>query len=313
MILIWGLAADTPLAAVRACLERRKSEFVFLDQQADGHAEINLTVDDNVRGTLISNDFALNLDDVSAVYLRPCDLQKVSVGEKADLSNPYLQRVIAFQEAMVCWTEMTGALVVNRPSAMASNNSKPFQSSLIKLAGMDVPETLITTDPKAVLEFQKSHGTIIYKSISGTRSIVSKFSSLHLDRLCDVSACPTQFQEYIDGIDYRIHVVGDAVFGAEITCDAADYRYAEMQGASVEIRPFNVPDRLADQCRELTASLGLYLAGIDFRCTRSGRWCCFEVNPSPGFTYYQNVTGQKISDSIADLLGAGSETNRKLF
>ena len=45
---------------------------------------------------------------------------------------------------------------------------------------------------------------------------------------------------------------------------------------------------------------------MDLRSTPDGAWYCFEVNPSPGFTYYQEETGQPIADAIARLLAAGA-------
>ena len=63
-----------------------------------------------------------------------------------------------------------------------------------------------------------------------------------------------------------------------------------------------LPGELAVRCRRLAASLGLDLAGIDLRCTPEGEWYCFEVNPSPGFTYYQDATGQPIAEAIAQYL-----------
>ena len=76
----------------------------------------------------------------------------------------------------------------------------------------------------------------------------------------------------------------------------------------VEVRPASVPPDLARRCRRLAHSLGLPLAGIDLRCTPDGRWYCFEVNPSPGFAYYERATGQPISQAIARLLaGDGSQ------
>jgi D-alanine-D-alanine ligase-like ATP-grasp enzyme len=48
--------------------------------------------------------------------------------------------------------------------------------------------------------------------------------------------------------------------------------------------------------------LGLLVAGIDMRCCADGRWVCFEVNPSPGFSFYEAATGQPIAAAIADLL-----------
>jgi D-alanine-D-alanine ligase-like ATP-grasp enzyme len=49
----------------------------------------------------------------------------------------------------------------------------------------------------------------------------------------------------------------------------------------------------------------LIVAGIDLRHTPAGKWYCFEVNPSPGFTYYQAATHQPIDEAIAQLLVAG--------
>jgi len=34
----------------------------------------------------------------------------------------------------------------------------------------------------------------------------------------------------------------------------------------------------------------------------NGAWYCLEVNPSPGFTYFEAVTGQPISTAVAELL-----------
>ena len=59
---------------------------------------------------------------------------------------------------------------------MASNNSKPYQALLIQALGFAVPETLVTTDPDAVLAFWQRHGTVVYKSNSGIRSIVSRLT-----------------------------------------------------------------------------------------------------------------------------------------
>jgi glutathione synthase/RimK-type ligase-like ATP-grasp enzyme len=53
---------------------------------------------------------------------------------------------------------------------------------------------------------------------------------------------------------------------------------------------------------ELAAALSLPVAGVDLRLRNDDAWFCFEVNPSPGFTYYQQRTGQPIGDAVARLL-----------
>jgi glutathione synthase/RimK-type ligase-like ATP-grasp enzyme len=97
-------------------------------------------------------------------------------------------------------------------------------------------------------------------------------------------------------------VVAEEVFACQVTSAADDYRYSSLQGARVEIRPFELSTELRDCCRSLAAALGLLVAGIDLRRTQQGKWYCFEVNPSPGFTYYEEATGQPIAQAIARLL-----------
>jgi hypothetical protein len=49
--------------------------------------------------------------------------------------------------------------------------------------------------------------------------------------------------------DYRVHVVGDAVFATEIVSDADDYRYAARQGEDAIIQTTSIPLFVADRCR----------------------------------------------------------------
>ena len=157
------------------------------------------------------------------------------------------RRSRAVDEALACWLELTPALVVNRLSAMGSNSSKPYQAALIAQAGFAVPDTLVTNDPDALRAFWQRHGSIIYKSCSGVRSIVSRLAADDADRLARLATCPTQFQEYVPGTDYRVHVIGDEIHGHAIDSDADDYRYAGRAG--VRLQPWRVPDELRPRVR----------------------------------------------------------------
>jgi glutathione synthase/RimK-type ligase-like ATP-grasp enzyme len=192
---------------------------------------------------------------------------------------------------------------------MASNGSKPYQATLIAAQGFHVPDTLITTDPQAAREFWEYHDEVIYKSVSGVRSIVTRMTTEHSARLPDVRWCPTQFQEFIAGEDYRVHVVGEEIYACRIISAATDYRYARTQGADLQIVPSQLPEDVARASRLLAHSLELVVAGVDLRRTPEGEWYCFEVNPSPGFTFYQESTKQPIDQAIARLLVAGESGN----
>src|SRR5439155_25023376 len=110
---------------------------------------------------------------------------------------------------------------------------------------------------------------------------------------------------------YRIHVVGDDVYACEITSQADDYRYAARSGPAAEVRPAIIPLGAAARCRSMTAALGLFIAGIDLRLTDDGHWYCFEVNPSPGFTYYEDATGQPLALSVARFLSSVHKRTKK--
>ncbi len=310
MILLWGLSGDGPLRAVSCALERQGLSTFFLDQHAILDTSLELFTGAEVSGTLRVRSSLLDLESITAAYLRPYDFRQLPAIQRAGSRSPAWQHALSIDEGMQAWAEVTPAFVVNRPSAMASNGSKPYQAALIRAAGLEIPETLVTTDAEAVMEFWARHQSLIYKSTSGIRSIVSKLTPEHCERLKDIASCPTQFQEYIKGTDYRVHVVGDEVFASEIVTAADDYRYAGQNGMDVEIRACELDSALRDKCRKLADSLSLPVAGIDLRRTPGGRWYCFEVNPSPGFTYYQQSTGQPIGDSIVSLM-ASAELPRR--
>jgi hypothetical protein len=301
MILLWGIRGDGPLASVYKEIERQRLPVFFLDQQAVLATRLELSIERGVKGLLQTHSRMVRLEEITSAYIRPYDARRV-IKQTGKNSSAALYHALGLEDALVSWCEVTDAFVVSRPSAMASNNSKPYQSMLIRALGMNVPETLVTTDVEAAIAFWEKHGSVIYKSVSGIRSIVSQLTNSHRSTLQDIAHCPTQFQEYIAGNDYRVHVVGTEIFACEICSGADDYRYAGQQGANLDIHLYTLPQEIAERCRMIATSLGLPVAGIDLRCTSAGEWYCFEVNPSPGFSFYEEATGQPISKAIVQLL-----------
>jgi glutathione synthase/RimK-type ligase-like ATP-grasp enzyme len=300
MILLWGVEEDGPLAAARAALGRRGAQLFFLDQRRASETEIELCTGADVEGEIRLGGERCDLAKVTGVYVRGDDSRLLATGAATD--ETLARHAQSLDETVAAFLDATLARVVNPFEAMATNGSKPYQLALIRAQGFSTPDTLIATEPAAVMEFLARHGELVYKSVSGVRSVVSRLSPDRLERLGDIRWCPTQFQEYVTGRDYRVHVVNDAIFACEIVSEADDYRYAARAGEEVELKATAIPPLLAERCRALAAALGLVVAGIDLRLTPSGEWFCFEVNPSPAFTYYESATGLPIADAIAALL-----------
>jgi RimK-like ATP-grasp domain len=303
-ILIWGIPQDPPTASVREVLEQIGCPVVFLDQRAVCDTAVELVVGAAVDGLLRAGSETINLASVKSAYLRPYDSRKMPIVASAGRNSEVWRHALEVEDILMSWCDLTPALVLNRPSDAAANSSKPYQASWIESFGFLIPDTLITTDPDVALKFWQQHGRVIYKSVSASRSTVSCLTPEHRQRFNSITSCPTQFQQYVPGTEYRVHVVGEEVFACAVISDADDYRVAN---AHVDMYPCGLPSDLADQCKTLARSMNLLLAGLDLRCTPDGDWYCFEVNPSPAFTFFQQVTGQPIAESVAQLLASGGE------
>ncbi len=312
MILLWGLPRDGPIADVYGALLRLGHRPEFLDQRAAIGASAELSVGPDLAASVRTDEGVLDLRSVTAAYLRPYDPRELPAVRRAGPGSETWDRAVLVEDFLASWAELTEAVVVNRPSAMAPNCSKPFQAIQLRNLGFCVPDTIITTDPDVVTEFREKHRQIVYKSISGVRSIVSELTDKQMSRLDEVCWCPTQFQELVPGTDYRVHVVGDEIFATEIESEAVDYRYASRQGYGLTIRAATIADEVAQRCAAASREMGLAVSGVDLRRTADGRWYCFEINPSPAFTFYQNATGQRIDEAVAQLLIRGCALPREM-
>jgi len=302
LTLLWGLPDEEPLAAVACALAEIGGSYFVLDQRRVLETEVTVEAADGLHGTLRTSDRQITLDSVRSYYVRPYDTRRVPDVMRAGIGSSPWQHALAVEDALLAWLEMTSARVVNRPSTMLPNGSKPYQLEDIQRFGFRVPETLVTTNPEEAEYFWRMRCEVIYKSISGVRSRVARMTHEHKERLADICNCPTQFQAYVPGTDFRVHVIGDDLFACEIQSGADDYRYAASQSRPPTIFATILPLEVRDRCVRMTSTMNLLVAGIDLRRTPEGEWYCFEVNPSPAFTYYESQTGQPIAAAIARLL-----------
>ena len=303
MILLGGIPSESPIAFLAEALDQRGAEYRVFNQRKSAECAIDLGVGPKgVEGELRMNGERFKLGDFAGVYVRFMDDRLLPELDGEPDNSPLRRRTRALHDALYRWFEVADGRVVNRSDPQGSNGSKPYQAQLIARYGLRVPETLITNDPEAVLAFRAEHGVIIYKSISGVRSIVKQFDDEDVARLQDIRWCPVQFQALVPGTDVRVHVINQDVHATEIISDATDYRYARRTGGSTALRATRLHDDLAERCIVLTAGLGLAFAGIDLRLGPDGEATCFEVNPSPGYSYYEANTGQPIAASVARYL-----------
>lgn len=300
MILLCGIPSESPLAMVASELTALALDFRIFNQRKVAECRLEWEiVDGRIAGTLSLGAERFAVGEIAAFYLRLMDDRILPELRGEPEGSPARRHARAFHDAFFRWTELAPGRVVNRAEPQGSNSSKPYQAQLIARYGFSVPETLITNDPDLVCEFYRKHGKVIYKSISGARSIVQLMRDEDLLRLDQIRWCPVQFQAFVPGTNIRVHTIGGEAFATEIVSDITDYRYARTQGGSAELRGIELPDRVAERCTMLADGLGLAFAGIDLKLTPDGEVYCFEVNPCPAFSYFEANTGQPIARAVA--------------
>lgn len=289
MILVWGAQTDTPVARVMEALEVRGADSEHIPDNALTDLRYDIVFgSSSPSGWIELAGRRIRVDELRGMYLRPSE-PAAGAAQKAAM-------------VLLALAASLPSVVVNRPAAGRSNASKPYQVCLIAQAGLQVPDTLVTTDPIAAKTFLGKHGRLVYKSISGIRSIVATLNGSDEARLDDVRTGPVQLQSYVAGLDVRVHIVGEHWFACSVKSTADDYRYAGATGSTVELSAFELPEHVGTQLVALVRSMNLLVAGVDLRRTTNGSWVCFEVNPSPGFPWYEEATGHEIAEAIANLL-----------
>ena len=304
MILFAGIPSEGPLALAIAAAEALDLPHIVFNQRHAAHCALHMDWGDGgLTGAIALGGSGIDLGTITGIYARMNDVGGLPEHRPRGRTPPDPAALLRAQAMCGLFDELLevfSGTVVNRPSAMGSNMSKPGQAQMITAHGLLTPPTLITNDPDAVRDFYAEHGRIIYKSISAVRSIVQEW--LPEKDLAGVANLPTQFQAMVPGVNIRTHVIGNEVFASAIESDAIDYRYGESQGHDTVMTATELPPEIAASSVALTRSLGLTMSGIDLKRTPDGAWYCFEVNPSPAYSFFETMAGQPISSALARCL-----------
>lgn len=303
-VLLCGIQSEGPVVRVREELEKINAEVIMFNQRHYDQIELDFQIaNGHITGNIIVEGTSHKLEEISGVYMRLMDDRFIPEIRKEVTDSPKRLYCRTLHDVLIRWSEVAPIRVVNRIQSMASNASKPYQSQLVAQHGFEIPDTLITNDPAIVRKFAEKHGKIIYKSMSGMRSIVQTLEEKDMGKLQYIRWCPVQFQKFVDGTNVRVHSIGNQVFATSLSTDATDYRYAHRQGfTNPDMKEITLSSELSQKCVNLSKTLGLDFAGIDLKITGDGKVYCFEVNPSPAFNYYEAGTGQPIAAAVAKYL-----------
>ncbi len=298
MIIVLG-QMDSHVERVLSALKARGAEAMAIDTR---DFPLSLAMAFNAERPVVGNLYCrrtqrnIPLSSITAVYWECFTGINVPDGFGADHEFAYHELEVAIRTLFMnldChW--------VNPPAAVHHHQYKVNQLKLVSDLDVQIPETLVTNSPEALLRFlERCVGEVIAKPLIGL-GLIHKIATedLQPDGLMRLSNLPVLFQEYIPGVDIRVHVVGDQLFASEIHSDTINYKTDQ----ATRLVPITLPDVIAEKTRAIAACLNLELAGIDWRRTPEGDYVFFEANPSPKFLIFEDQCQQPITAALVDLL-----------
>ncbi len=260
---------------------------------------------DNMAFSMVNGE-RINLDDVGAVWcrrLRPMQLHTELVDETSKL---------------FAWSESNEALLgvwyslncfwMNPPTADEIAQRKINQLRVARTLGLSIPETVVTNDPVIAMDFLREHGirNVIrkaFRNIPQAPRETSLVDEAHLDLIDSVKYAPVIFQRFVPAdLDLRVTIVEDDMFAASIRSDT-DHRVDYRLGlASATVKPYTLPDDVAEKLRLLMKTYNIAFGAIDLRVTPEGEHVFLEVNPAGEYLFISERTGQPIPQAIAACL-----------
>jgi hypothetical protein len=182
---------------------------------------------------------------------------------------------------------------------------KPRQLTIAAACGLHIPDTLITSDYTAAMEFIDLHrGGVIHKTMSAPRhqfAATQRWCESDRAALGNLVLAPVMFQEEITGhSDIRAAVVGDRILAARVESSPGCVDSRLFLDAPCE--PWTLPAPISAAVLRMMEALGLLFGVIDMKITHNNEYVFFEVNPQGQFLYVEMLTGLPITDALADLL-----------
>src|SRR5438046_6486882 len=129
MILLCGIPSESSMRRVREELTRQGAPHVMLNQREIEHIGMDCTVaDGRACGTLRVGSSSWRLEDFGGVLTRMMDDRFLPEIRREPEESRLRAHSRSVHEAINRWFELASGRVLNRPGAMASNGSKPYQA-----------------------------------------------------------------------------------------------------------------------------------------------------------------------------------------
>jgi ribosomal protein S6--L-glutamate ligase len=210
---------------------------------------------------------------------------------------------VVFRMDALAQLERAGVPVVNPAKAIEAAVDKYLATVRLQSAGFLVPTTIVCqTMDDALAAFETLGGDVVLKPLFGGegRGIARLNDAAVARRIfaaLEQIGAVHYIQQFIphEGVDWRLLVVGDDVFGMK-RINRDDWRTNISLGARPG--PLEVTVELAQLARRAAAAVGATVAGVDLLPAKDGRLYALEVNAVPGWRALAEVAGIDVAKRV---------------
>ncbi len=244
-------------------------------------------------------------------------------------------RAFALQESQTTLQWLYQALAdrmwLNHPDDIYRASSKIRQLVEAAKLGFVTPETLITNEPEALLDFQKALRSDLAIKTLGPPAYAAnaneqvEIRGLYTKRIGvgdlktagSVAYCPIFVQRYIEKeIELRVTVVEEEVFSCAIYSQERketkhDWRHPRHVWDLKHV-PTELPPQVSEGCILFLKRFNLRFGAFDFIRTPSGEYVFVECNPNGQWLWIEDLTRLRITESLVSLFQRETRTKKEV-
>lgn len=248
-------------------------------------------------------------------------------GPTISSSTSDIDRLFALRQARIVDASVnafidTGGWWVNPVEGTGTYGNKPLQLKCAVDVGLNMPETLISNDPAAILAFVKdAPGEVISKPLQPaawntarqtrltfTAKITAALVAEHLESL---ALTPAIFQHYVaKAAEVRAVFMGRTCYAVEVASatseEVTDWRMCYTDGRGLRLRPMQLPAEVYDRSLAFMDRIGLVFGSFDFCVDHDGRYMFLEINPMGQFLWLEKEPSvPPLLSAFCDFLESG--------
>jgi len=274
---------------------------------------------------LIIKNKEICCSDISVIWLRNFNIKEINFGSN-ELFN--LVSIQAWENTLPIFLNNLKCNWINNPQSTIQSIDRAKQLSIARSLGFDIPNTLITNDPEAMLNFYKTFNkNIIAKSVYNHSieykgkiysTFTRKITEREIFKINDLVYVPYIFQEKISRkSELRITVVKDEVFAAKLGerlipkehddddgDNNNDVDYHRHYSPELPIMPIDMSQSFNKKCIKLIELLGLQYGALDFIIDKDNNMFFLEINPTGDWYGIEKKTKMPITRAVVSLISS---------